>query len=120
MRTHIWIRKENEAFWNSIENKSEWLNAILKQNNPIGPVSEAVPVLSIKVDKETRYKGDSKRFGKPVSLESIPGVTKGAATKDAGPLYHVLDQNDDTVDTLPLQDAIKLKNSHVGWDMMRA
>lgn len=65
MRTHIWIRKENEDFWNSIENKSEWLNAILKQNDPIGPVSEAVPVLKIRVDGVSS-KTDDHRYGEPV------------------------------------------------------
>lgn len=29
MRTHIWIRKENEEAWAKIEDKSEWVNSRL-------------------------------------------------------------------------------------------
>lgn len=29
MRTHVYIRKQNEQYWETIEDKSGWLNDIL-------------------------------------------------------------------------------------------
>ena len=39
MRTHIWIRKDDEPIWKSIEDKPEWLHAAL---NP-----RSVPIAGI-------------------------------------------------------------------------
>lgn len=76
---------------------------------------QPTPKASKAIDRAVKKSAEAQK-----AVMDIPGVTKGIATKDTGPLYHVLDENDDTVETLPLQDAIKLKNAHEGWDMVRA
>lgn len=62
---NVWIRKENEAKWNAMASKSEWLNAILRNaddtsewGKTIGtPVGPAVTVLTetLESDEDEEY-----------------------------------------------------------------
>lgn len=31
MRVNIWIRRDNEYFWDNLPNKSEWINYMIEQ-----------------------------------------------------------------------------------------
>lgn len=85
MRTHIWIRKENEAKWEEIMDKSEWINERL-----------SVTVVSDRLAKEIRkgknpipiQEGDMTELKAPVNdiavaraVSQLPGVCKHGAAK---------------------------------------
>lgn len=57
MRANVWIHKQNEDKWNAIDNKSEFVNAMLAESD-----SESIPLPSVKLGDVLKVPGVSKGF----------------------------------------------------------